>query len=133
MAHVLKPMERDPRLREDPKARFINQSFAFGDIVVPVSADGKVEEGSQIAAAVVRVLYARRAGNQQARRLLILCEVTTEGSSFTLPDSKAFFPASWPNWTCKLKAGSDQEHETLTKLNMRALEKVCVHRAVAHV
>lgn len=125
LAHVARPMERDARLREDPKAKFANQSFSLGDIVVPVSADGKMQHEGPHVAAVVRVLYSRRVGNSQARKLLLLCELEHAAASVSLPDSKEFFPASWGSWTPKLKAGGGSENETLSKSLIRALDKVC--------
>lgn len=100
-AHIAKPEDasagRDVRRRDnrDLNKRSANQTFRLGDVVRQLSNPC---EPSAIAA-VVRVLYSRRA-QQQSRRLLILVELDSDMKFTVEPDClPVFFPASWLNWS----------------------------------
>lgn len=132
-AHIMKPVDRDTRLRQAKSGtEYTIQSFALGDVLevlvdggggvrAPISTQGG--DPSQVQhVAVVRVLYARR-GNQQARRLLILHEVLGNEPPYSLPATKAFFPATWGGWT-RAHQGVSSSHTQLPKNVIRDLNEV---------
>lgn len=118
-SHIARlPDERDSRLRGREGNRTLNHSFSLGDFVQQL---GTPTNGAF--AAVVRVLYSRRA-SVQARRMLILVELDSECNiNFEDSDRAIFFPASWSNWA------PVSNHATLTYEDMQMLNGV---RARAH-
>lgn len=127
MAHVMKPLERDARLRKENNPYLI-QSFAIGDVVrqtvQSLAVGEQLSDSTAAIAVVVRVLYYRR-GNQQARRMLILLELSGD-PPYSLPQRKSFFPASWCNWTHVLdNEGKPSESvTTLPKNTIKDLDNV---------
>lgn len=127
MAHVSRPLERDERLRTRKEDRNLDD-FAIGDIVQQLGAkDGSARP----CAAVIRVAYTRRRGAQQARKLLILLELPMMSkdeqppTAIPLACDQTFFPASWNNWGPMEDKVNGGACTTLSKSNIRLLDKVC--------
>lgn len=90
-AHEARPRAAEANLRRQAHGRFMESSFAMGDVVQAV-------QDERLRAAVVRVVYNPKEGRRQARKLLLLFELAPSGGCANVERKPQFFPASWGHW-----------------------------------
>lgn len=107
----------------DPNKRAANHTFRLGDVLQQLAKP--CEPSESVFAAVVRVLYSRRA-QQQSRRLLILVELDSQKKFTATPDCPpVFFPASWLHWS-RLESELSVPIEDIQRIETVSAPRACI-------